>query len=265
MLGEGCVQACGAAPEGAGADAGTPASQAAAERIIVAMDCTQQRCLELADLMVGRLAWAKVGMELFYAAGAPVVRELKQRGLRVFLDLKLHDIPNTVRQAARVLAGLGADMLTVHASGGPAMVAAAREGLDEGASAAGLPAPKLLAVTVLTSMDAAELGRVGVERPVAEQARLLACAAFRAGADGVVCSAQEATQMRAALGAEALIVTPGIRPAGAEVGDQARVVTPGSAIRAGSTHLVVGRPITKADDPLAALIAIEGEVAQALA
>ena len=260
--GEGCGSSCGcASPAGASA----PGCSAAAERVIVAMDCTAQRALELADAMAGRLVWAKVGMELFYAAGAPVVSELKARGLHVFLDLKLHDIPNTVRQAARVLAGLGVDMLTVHAGGGPAMVAAAREGLDEGAAAAGLPAPKLLAVTVLTSIDDAELARVGIERGAAAQARLLARMAYAAGADGVVCSAREASDMRAELGADALIVTPGIRPAGADAGDQARVVTPGMAIAAGSTHLVVGRPITKADDPCAALSAIEDEVAAALA
>ena len=261
--GEGRGCSCGhGAPAGAPA---VPAPSQAAQRVIVAMDCTAQRALELADAMAGRLAWAKVGMELFYAAGTPVVSELKARGLRVFLDLKLHDIPNTVHQAARVLAALGVDMLTVHAGGGPAMVAAARAGLDEGASAAGLSAPKLLAVTVLTSIDDAELARVGIERGAAAQADLLARMAVAAGADGVVCSAREASSMRGALGPEALIVTPGIRPAGADAGDQARVVTPGMAIAAGSTHLVVGRPITKADDPRSALIAIEDEVAAALA
>ncbi len=243
---------------------GAASMSLAAERVIVAMDCTHERALELADLMAGKLAWAKVGMELFYAAGTPVVRDLKARGLHVFLDLKLHDIPNTVRQAARVLAGLGVDMLTIHAGGGPAMVAAARAGLDEGAEAAGLPAPKLLAVTVLTSMDNEALASVGVNRPAAEQAVLLARMAYASGADGVVCSAQESTAMRAALGADALVVTPGIRPAGADAGDQARVVTPGAAIAAGSTHLVVGRPITKAADPLAALLSVESEVAEAL-
>ena len=236
----------------------------AAARTIVALDCSAARATELADKLAGELAWAKVGMELFYAAGAPVVRELKDRGLRVFLDLKLHDIPNTVRCAARELARLGADMLTVHAQGGPAMVAAAREGLDEGAREAGLPPARLLAVTVLTSIDQKTLAEVGVERPVADQARLLAAMAREAGADGVVCSALEAAAMRSALGAHALVVTPGIRPAGAETGDQARVATPASAIAAGSSHLVVGRPVTKAPDPRAALAAIVDEVRSAL-
>lgn len=236
----------------------------AAEHVIVAFDCTEQRAGELADELAGELAWAKVGMELFYASDGRVVRALKERGLKVFLDLKLHDIPNTVRCAARELARLGADMVTIHACGGPAMVAAAREGLGEGAAQAGVPAPSLLAVTVLTSMDQQALAAVGVERPVGEQAALLASMARANGADGVVCSALEAASMRELLGEGALVVTPGIRPAGASVGDQARVATPASAIKAGSTHLVVGRPVTKAQDPRSALAAIVDEVAQAL-
>ena len=235
-----------------------------AQHTIVALDCTAERALELADLMQGELVWAKVGMELFYAAGTPLVRELKARGLNVFLDLKMHDIPNTVKCAARVLASLGVDMLTIHALGGPAMVAAARAGLDEGAAAAGLPVPKLLAVTVLTSMDQEQLAAVGVDRPVATEADLLARMARANGADGVVCSAFEAANMRAVLGDDALVVTPGIRPAGAAVGDQSRVATPATAIAAGATHLVVGRPITQAADPLAALVAVNAEVASAL-
>ena len=236
----------------------------ASERVIVALDCTEQRAVELADDLSGELSWAKVGMELFYASGGSVIRALKDRGLRVFLDLKLHDIPNTVRCAARELARLGADMVTVHACGGPAMVTAAREGLDEGAQAAGVEAPRLLAVTVLTSMDQQALASVGVERPVAQQASLLAAMARENGADGVVCSALEARGMRELLGEGALVVTPGIRPAGATVGDQARVATPASAIAAGSSHLVVGRPVTKAEDPRASLAAIVDEVASAL-
>ncbi len=236
----------------------------AADRTIVALDCSRERALELADALAGQLAWCKVGMELFYAAGAPLVGELKGRGLKVFLDLKLHDIPNTVRCAARVLASLGADMLTIHAAGGPAMVAAARAGLDEGAAAAGLPAPRLLAVTVLTSMDEAQLRAVGVDNSCAGQASLLARMARDNGADGVVCSAFEASAMRADLGADALVVTPGIRPAGSAVGDQSRVATPARAIASGSTHLVVGRPVTQADDPAAALASILAEVSGVL-
>ncbi len=236
----------------------------AAEHVIVAFDCTRERAYELAEELSGQLAWAKVGMELFYASGAELVGALKERGLKVFLDLKLNDIPNTVKCAARVLGGLGADMITIHASGGPAMVAAAREGLDEGARAAGVSAPKLLAVTVLTSMDQAQLAAVGVECEVGQQAELLARMALANGADGVVCSAFEAGAMRAALGPDALIVTPGIRPAGADAGDQSRVATPANAISWGSTHLVVGRPVTRAEVPAQALGAVLAEVQQAL-
>ncbi len=235
-----------------------------ADRVVVALDCSAERACELVDELGEGLVWVKVGMELFYAAGAPLVRRLKERGLKVFLDLKLHDIPNTVASAARVLAGLGADMLTVHATGGPAMVAAARAALDEGAAAVGLEPPKLLAVTVLTSMDQGQLARVGVDRPVAAQADLLARMARGGGADGVVCSALEAAAMHGALDADALVVTPGIRPAGASAGDQSRVATPASAIAAGATHLVVGRPVTRAQDPRAAFAAVAAEVAGAL-
>jgi orotidine-5'-phosphate decarboxylase len=237
-----------------------------AERVIVALDVpSAERALALVDGLSEGLVWAKVGMELFYGAGAPLVAALKERGLKVFLDLKMHDIPNTVQSAARVLAGLGVDMLTIHGLGGPRMVAAARAGLDEGAAAAGLPAPKLLAVTVLTSMDAEQLAAVGVERPVAEEAAQLARMAHENGADGVVCSAFEAAAMRELLGPNALVVTPGIRPAGSAAGDQKRVATPADAIAAGASHLVVGRPVNAAPDPAAALAAIEAEVAAALA
>ena len=224
----------------------------AADHVIVAFDCTQERAYELADELSGQLVWAKVGMELFYACGADLVRDLKARGLKVFLDLKLNDIPNTVKCASRVLAGLGVDMMTIHASGGPAMVAAAREGLDEGAAAAGLPAPKLLAVTVLTSMDASQLEAIGIDVPPAEQVERLARLAHEAKLDGIVCSPIEAAQMRELLGPDAIIITPGVRPKGAALGDQSRVATPAEAFAAGASHLVIGRPITRAADPVAA-------------
>ncbi len=238
---------------------------AAADSVIVALDCSEGRALELADVLSPELAWVKVGMELFYAAGPALVPRMRERGLRVFLDLKLHDIPNTVRAASRELARLGAGMLTVHASGGPAMVAAAREGLDEGARLAGLEPPRLLAVTVLTSMDQTQLAAVGVNSPVAEQVARLAGMARANGADGVVCSALEASAMRGLLGPGALVVTPGVRPGGASLDDQTRVATPGSAIRSGSTHLVVGRPVTRSEDPRAAFLGILDEVAEAKA
>lgn len=241
-------------------------TEQARDAVIVALDCAPQRAVELAQDLVGHVGWVKVGMELFYSssAGPAVVTRFKELGLKVFLDLKLHDIPNTVASAARVLAGIGADMLTVHASGGPAMVSAARNALDAAAADAQVVPPRLLAVTVLTSMDQAQADSVGMGRTVPEQARLLAAMSCQAGADGVVCSAQEAASMREILPAGALIVTPGVRPVGADLGDQSRVATPEQAILAGSTHLVVGRPITRASDPVSAADAIVAEVARAM-
>jgi orotidine-5'-phosphate decarboxylase len=249
-----------ASPDGSGNDSLSHAR----ERLIVALDCSGTRALELARELSGSVAWVKVGMELFYSEGAPIVTSLKDLGLKVFLDLKLHDIPNTVRNAARVLSSLGADMLTVHASGGDAMVAAAREGLAEGSQAAGVLPPKLLAVTVLTSIDQDALERIGIDRPVADQARLLARLASGAGADGIVCSPQEADLMSRTLPAGSLIVTPGVRPKGSAAQDQSRIATPKEAVSHGATHLVVGRPITQASDPLAAARSIVAEIASCL-
>lgn len=232
----------------------TPAQTADAGRIIVALDLPEREALALADVLP-RGAWLKVGMTLFYAAGPRIVSELKARGFRVFLDLKLHDIPHQVREAAAVLGELGADLLTVHAAGGADMVAAAREGLDRVGAAT-----KILAVTVLTSMDAAGLAQIGVGRLLPDQVRELARGSYAAGADGVVCSPLEARDLRAALGPEALIVTPGVRPAGANAGDQSRVATPGAAIKNGASHVVVGRPITQAADPAAAFEAIAADI-----
>lgn len=196
-------------------------------------------------------------MELYYAAGNPLVEALRSRGFNIFLDLKLHDIPNTVAGAVRSATQAGVSLLTLHATGGPAMMAAAAE-------AASVPnAPRLLAVTVLTSMDAKELAAVGVPSAPAEQVLRLARLAKQAGIDGMVCSAEEVSALRDELGPEALLVVPGIRPAGSEVGDQKRVATPGSAIRAGASMLVVGRPITRAGDPAEAASAILREIAEA--
>lgn len=227
---------------------------AGAERIIVALDLPEREALALADVLP-RGAWLKVGMTLFYAAGPRIVSELKARGFRVFLDLKLHDIPHQVREASAVLGELGADLLTVHGAGGADMVTAAREGLDRAGAAT-----KILAVTVLTSMDAAALAQIGVGRLLPDQVRELARGSYAAGADGVVCSPLEARDLRAALGPEALIVTPGVRPAGANAGDQSRVATPGAAIKNGASHVVVGRPITQAADPAAAFEAIAADI-----
>lgn len=235
-------------------------SQDPRDRLIVALDTGPEDALRLARELAGTVVWVKVGMTLFYLAGPSIVAELRSMGFRVFLDLKLHDIPHQVRGAARSVASLGAAMLTVHASGGAEMIAQARAGAHEGAHAASVEPPAVIAVTVLTSMDDQGLHSVGVERGAAEQVGLLARQAADAGADGVVCSPLEAGAMRGLLGAEALIVTPGVRPSGGERGDQSRVATPADALAAGASHLVVGRPITEAADPRSAALSILKEM-----
>lgn len=197
----------------------------------------------------------KVGKELFVAAGPAFVEELAARGFAVFLDLKFHDIPNTVAQACKAAARLGVWMMNVHAAGGPRMMRAAREALEDLAER-----PRLIAVTVLTSMGEEELRAIGVEASAHQQVLRLASLAHDSGMDGVVCSAQEAPLLRSALSQDFLLVTPGIRPAGSAVGDQTRILTPAQAIQAGSDYLVIGRPITQAADPLAALEAITREI-----
>jgi orotidine-5'-phosphate decarboxylase len=199
-------------------------------------------------------AMLKVGLQLFCAAGPDVVRRFGPGD--VFLDLKLHDIPNTVRGAIRSLIPVGPSLLTLHASGGAAMVAAARDAVEEAGSGI-----RLLAVTVLTSFDADTLGSVGVSGPVGEQVVRLARLAVSAGAHGLVCSAHEIAALRDALGEAPILVVPGIRPAGSALGDQARVMTPRAAMQAGADYIVVGRPITRAEDPGAAAAAIAAEIA----
>jgi orotidine-5'-phosphate decarboxylase len=221
--------------------------------------------MELVDRLDGACRWFKVGMELYYAAGNAVVERLRVRGFEVFLDLKLHDIPNTVAGAVRTVATTGASLLTVHAGGGERMLRAAAEA----ASAPG--APRLLAVTVLTSMDEVDLRAVGVcdtgdgmgaglaQTQVLRLARL----AGGAGIDGLVCSAEEVATVRGAMGPGALLVVPGIRPVGSDAGDQSRVATAAEAIGRGASMLVVGRPITRAADPAKAAAAILAEIASA--
>lgn len=227
------------------------------DRIIVALDQPELAgALECAQALVGHARWVKVGMTLFYREGPAVVAAMRDLGFDVFVDLKLHDIPHQVEGAARSLGSLGAGMLTVHASGGAAMIEATVRGAREGAEAAGVHAPAVIAVTVLTSMDAETLGSVGVADTPADQAAGLAALAKTAGADGVVCSPREAADIRALLGPQALIVTPGVRPAGSDAGDQSRIATPAAAFAAGASHLVIGRPVTGAPDPAAAFEAI---------
>jgi orotidine-5'-phosphate decarboxylase len=214
--------------------------------------------MDLVDQLQGVCRWFKVGMELYYAAGNSVVDRLRERGFEVFLDLKLHDIPNTVAGAVRSVAGTGASLLTVHAGGGEKMMRAAVQ-------AANTPgAPKLLAVTVLTSMDAGELSAVGVSEAPATQVLRLARLARTAGINGLVCSPQEVAAVRAAMGEDALLVTPGIRPGtSGRTDDQSRVATAADAIASGASMLVVGRPITQAADPAAAAAGILAEIQSA--
>lgn len=234
-------------------------------KIIVALDYADAAsALALVERLDPALCRLKVGKELFTVAGPELVRALVARGFEVFLDLKFHDIPNTVAAACRAAAGLGVWMMNVHASGGRRMMVAAQEAL------AGLPPrkpggdqarrPLLVAVTVLTSMSAEDLNEVGVAGAPADQVLRLARLTQACKLDGVVCSAQEAMQLRSELGTDFRLVTPGIRPAGADTGDQRRVMTPAEALRAGATDLVIGRPITGAADPLAALKQIQSDI-----
>lgn len=232
--------------------------QDARTRLAVALDLPNATAaLALADRLEQTCRWLKVGMELYYAAGNSLVHELRNRGFEVFLDLKLHDIPNTVAGAIRSATQAEASLLTVHASGGAAMLSAAAEAAQAPGS------PRLLAVTVLTSMDAQQLHGIGISETPTEHVVRLARLARSAGIDGMVCSAEEVSLLRNELGREVLLVVPGIRPAGAAIGDQKRIATPAAAIAQGASMLVVGRPITQSSDPAAAADAILHEIEQA--
>ena len=230
-------------------------------RIIVALDFADpERALALAGRLEPAACGLKVGKELFVAAGPEPVRQMIERGFRVFLDLKFHDIPNTVAQACAAATRLGVWMMNVHASGGRAMLQAARQAVARTAEENSLPPPLLVAVTVLTSLDAADLGEVGIADSTESHVLRLARLAAACGLDGVVCSAAEAPSLRRAMGPHFRLVTPGIRPAGVATDDQARVVTPEAALADGADYLVIGRPITQAPDPLAALRDINAAV-----
>ena len=227
------------------------------QRLIVALDVSNVVAARKIVAAVGDSALAyKVGMQLYTAEGPGIVRELVGSERRVFLDLKYHDIPNTVGAAVREAAQLGVSMLTVHATGGGKMLRAAVEAAQKSSSA-----PLVLAVTVLTSLDDAELGTLGVRGGVQDQVLRLAALALANGCKGVVASAHECTVLRKEFGDDLVIVTPGVRPAGSGHDDQARVVTPAEAIAAGATYIVVGRPITDATDPAAEARAILGQLA----
>jgi orotidine-5'-phosphate decarboxylase len=227
------------------------------DRLIIALDVPNEaRALELVSSVGESAGVFKIGKQLFVAEGPQLVREVVSRGKRVFLDLKFHDIPNTVASAVKSASALGVSMLTVHASGGAKMLKAAVE-----AGSRSPNPPLILAVTVLTSMAEEDLRQVGVAGRVVDQVLRLATLAREAGCGGIVASAHEAREIRRELGYGFAIVTPGVRPAGTAAGDQARVLTPAQAIAAGATHLVIGRPITEAPDPSQAAQAIIEEIA----
>ncbi|MES2564289.1 MAG: orotidine-5'-phosphate decarboxylase [Pseudomonadota bacterium] len=227
-------------------------------KVIVALDFADATsALDLAHRLDPAQCRVKVGKELYTAAGPVLVERLATRGFGVFLDLKFHDIPNTAAAACRAAAGLGVWMLNVHACGGRAMLEASRAALPSGASA-----PKLIAVTLLTSLGAADLAQIGMSGTPEEVVLRLATLAADCGLDGVVCSAREAAVLRTRLGDALLRVTPGIRLAQATADDQQRVMTPAQAIAAGASYLVIGRPITRAPDPLQVLYDINREIAE---
>jgi len=226
-------------------------------KIIVALDFPSAKlALELADKLDPAKCRLKVGKELFTRSGPQIVESLQKRGFEVFLDLKFHDIPNTAAAAVAAAAELGVWMVNVHASGGEKMMLACRERLDT----FGADKPLLIAVTVLTSMGAEDLAGIGITDSPEAQVSRLATLTRNSGLDGVVCSAQEAPKLKSEQGSDFKLITPGIRPLAADKGDQKRIMTPSDALKAGSDYIVIGRPITQAADPLAALEAIHAEV-----
>lgn len=228
-------------------------SQVTGSPIVVALDYADlNRAMAFVDRIEPGSCRLKVGKEMFTLFGPQLVRDLQQRGFEIFLDLKFHDIPNTTAHAVAAAADLGVWMVNVHASGGARMMNAARDALTP----FGEDAPLLIAVTVLTSMDASDLQGLGIELTPAEQAERLARLTQQCGLDGVVCSAHEASRFKQVLGPDFRLVTPGIRPVGSDAGDQRRIMTPQQAQQAGVDYMVIGRPITQSADPAATLRAI---------
>lgn len=228
------------------------------QKVIVALDYDNRAdALAFVDRIDPASCRLKVGKEMFTLFGPDFVKELHQRGFSVFLDLKFHDIPNTCSKAVRAAAEMGVWMVNVHASGGERMMAASREILEP----YGKDRPLLIGVTVLTSMEQSDLAGIGLDMAPKDQVIRLASLTKNAGLDGVVCSAHESSMLKAELGQEFKLITPGIRPAGSDQGDQRRIMTPVEAIQAGSDYLVIGRPITQAADPAAVLVAINATLA----
>ena len=230
--------------------------------IIIALDVPAAAAVPpLLARLPPELAWFKIGLELFSAEGPSVVSMLTNRGKHVFLDLKFHDIPRTAANAVTSAAKLGVRLMTIHAQGGRAMLTA----VAEAAAAHGADRPRLIAVTTLTSLNQEDFSDLGIRRTVTEQALALTRMALDSGIDGVVTSVHEAAALRREFGPHPLLVTPGIRPTGADVGDQKRVATPTLAVEAGASYLVIGRPIVEASDPRAATLAIQSEIDHAWA
>lgn len=232
------------------------------EQLIIALDFNQSKdAIALVDAIGSAASYYKVGLELFLNSKGSVLEEMKARDKKIFLDLKFHDIPNTVAQACRWAAGLGVDMFNVHAGGGLEMMQRAREATAEGALSKGLDVPQLIAVTILTSFDGEGLARVGFEGSVEDNVKRLAALTHEAGLNGVVCSSKEVPLIREAVAnPEFLTVCPGVRPEWAQKGDQKRILTPAQAMAQGVNHIVVGRPITQSADPVEATKKILAEM-----
>ena len=224
------------------------------EHLIVALDVdNKERAMELARVLTPHVGMFKVGMELFYACGPDLIPSIRELGAKIFIDLKLHDIPNTVSRAVKVLTRYGADIINVHTAGGKEMMQAAVQAAKEESARLDKSRPRVIAVTVLTSLGQEEFNdQIGITGRIEDRVKFWSKMAQDSGLDGIVASAREAAAIRQMCGKQFIIVTPGIRPAGSAAGDQKRIVTPADALKAGSTYLVVGRPITAAGDPAAA-------------
>lgn len=236
-------------------------TNAAAQKIFCALDTTDvDHAVSLAQALKGTIGGIKLGLEFFCAAGPDGFKRVAETGMPLFLDLKFHDIPNTVAGAIRSVAPLGPKILTIHTQGGPAMMQAAAESAAREADRYGYDRPWVCGVTILTSLDDGDLGAIGVSDDVSSQVARLARLAYKSGLDGMVCSPREIALARTATSPDFKLIVPGIRPIGSASADQKRVMTPHDAVTAGANVMVIGRPITEADDPVAAALAIAGSL-----